>query len=80
MHRIKSRVCELQVLVMTYGIGEEQKALSLKINNYLFWLLWVLVLAHGIFVEAWGLLSFHVWDLVSRPGIEPSPLRRKHGV
>ena len=28
MHRIKSRVCGLQMLVMTYGIGEGQNALS----------------------------------------------------
>lgn len=76
MHRIKSRVCGLQMLVMTYGeIGEGQNGLSFLKKNYLFWLLWVSVVAHGIFVQAWGLLSFHVWDLISRPGIKPRPLR-----
>ena len=56
------------------------KSKKLSLKKKLFWLHWVLVLAHGIFVEAWGLLSFHMWNLVSQPGIEPRPLHRKHGV
>ena len=38
-------------------------------NFYLFiWLHWVLVAACGIFNLCWDM-----WDLVSRPGIEPGP-------
>ena len=48
---------------------------------YLFWLCWVLVAAHGIFVVACGLLvaacrllvAACMWDLVPQPGIEPGP-------
>lgn len=42
-----------------WGNWEGQMVSFLK-KNYLFWLLWVSVVAHGIFVQAWGgLLSFH---------------------
>ena len=60
--REKSRSCLLSTVDREYFLMFLNNVVSFLKNIYVFWLCWVLVATHSVFIVACGFLSCDLWD------------------